>query len=188
MIEKIKELIVLSVGILMIVWGVTFLTDWSKFPANIFGIIIGGFVIWLVPAIWINFHLLDFYRAMGEIQRLAEKLPTGIEDHKALKKLKEELNEISEELQKGDWVAAVMEVGDVTYYCAKATAPQNGLLKPWKAYLYVRYAMFKAGGRINLKMVYKVAINKYTMRSQPGNPKNHALEREESKKIIESFL
>ena len=114
------------------------------------------------------------------LQALAAKLPTGLNDPRALEKLDREQAELEYHLSINDRLGAVLEAGDVAYYAGKAVA--NGLMSQAEAEAIVFKAALVVG--VNPKVVMKVAVAKYELRARPGNPKNDAAERAAAKRVL----
>lgn len=100
---------------------------------------------------------------------LAEQLPTGRKDPRALEKL---AAEIQEQLAETDPVAKAMEGADVMYYAAKAV--WNGLMTEEVAYATALDAATRSN--LNFWKLFEIAVAKYRLRSRPGNPKDHQAE------------
>lgn len=116
---------------------------------------------------------VPFLKRIGE---LADKLPSGRRDARARQKLDKELEELLECLEAGDAPGALLEAADCLYYAAKVyfnapPAGRDGLV-----------AFFKFGNTLveiaetsgfSQRAIMDACIIKYTLRAQPGNPKNH---------------
>ena len=120
-------------------------------------------------------------RWIHDLLALADKLPTGRRDPRALAKLAREREELAEALAKGDRLGAVLEAGDVAYYAAKCVA--NGLLSREEAEAEVTQAAGAVG--LTFKEVIKAAKAKFGLRARPGNPKNDAEERAAVAKVLD---
>lgn len=95
---------------------------------------------------------------MQEIIELASKLPSGLPDGKALKKLKAEMDEFHEAVENEGYLDAAAELADVVYYCAK-------LIHHCASFL-----------DLSVNDAITVCKAKYALRAIPGNPKNHVAE------------
>lgn len=96
---------------------------------------------------------------MKKLLSYAALLPSGIPDPQAPAKLQRELEELRLALEANNLGDALTEAADVAYYAAK--------VMDW------------AARQVNLDVhgLLAVACAKYHLRAQPGNPKNHSLER-----------
>lgn len=104
-----------------------------------------------------------------QLTTLAAQLPTGLVDPKVLDKL---AAETLEQLAEPDPVSSAMEGADRIYYAAKAVA--NGVMTIEDAEQVLVEAALVSGIEPDVQIA--VAVQKYTLRAQPGNPKNHAAE------------
>lgn len=104
---------------------------------------------------------------------LAAKLPAGLNDQRALEKLKTERFELDVELEHGDRIGALLECADCAYYCAKSL--RNHLITKAEANDFMR-GVAAVSGFSNVQ-IEQAAITKYTLRARPGNPKNDVEER-----------
>ena len=93
---------------------------------------------------------------LHKILELAAQLPSGIPDPDAHYKLVVETNEL---LATEDYDAVLTEVADVAYYAAKV----------------IHYAASVAS--VSVDTALRLAVAKYELRAQPGNPKNDCEER-----------
>lgn len=93
---------------------------------------------------------------LHKILELAAKLPSGIPDPDAHYKLVVEVDELR---AAEDYDAVLTEVADIVYYAAKA----------------IHHAASVAG--VDVDTALGLAVAKYELRAQPGNPKNDANER-----------
>lgn len=96
---------------------------------------------------------------MEAILELANRLPAGLPDDKAPAKLVREWQELLEALDSDDHTGALTELADVVYYAAKS----------------IHAAAFRCG--VDIETAFAVAEAKYSLRAQPGNPKNDTAER-----------
>lgn len=115
----------------------------------------------------------EFLKRVGE---LADQLPTGRVDPRARQKLDKELDELLECLEKKDTPGALLEAADCLYYAVKVyfTPPPGG--KPGiKAFFEFSESLDEIAETSGLsqRTVMDACIIKYTLRAQPGNPKNH---------------
>lgn len=111
---------------------------------------------------------LKFDEDINSVLDLAAKLPSGLNDAKAAEKLLAERDELLEALANGDHVGALTEAADAAYYAAKHldwVAKQLGL---------------------EVDDLFRLAVAKYSLRAQPGNPKNDMAERKAVVKSITS--
>lgn len=97
---------------------------------------------------------------LSEILILAARLPSGLNDPMAAKKLVNELEELNQSLAQDDYVGALTEAADAAYYAAKHLQ-------------YVAHLL-----DISVADVLACGKAKYSLRAQPNNPKNDAAERE----------
>lgn len=100
---------------------------------------------------------------MDEIEKiilLAGQLPSGLNDNQAADKLIAERTELIEALAAGDLIGAALEGADAVYYAAK----------------HLDWVARKLG--LSISTLCALAEAKYSLRAQPGNPKNDAAERE----------
>lgn len=96
---------------------------------------------------------------LNEILSLAAQLPSGLNDPAAADKLLAERDELIQALRTDDYAGALTEAADAAYYAAKHldwVARQLGL---------------------SVDDVLRLALAKYSLRAQPGNPKDDAAER-----------
>lgn len=121
--------------------------------------------------------MTNWLAILGDI---AEQLPTGRKDPRALEKL---AAEIQEQLAETDPVARAMEGADVMYYAAKAVL--NGLMTEEVAYETALEAA--ARSNLNLEKLLEIALTKYQLRSRPGNPKDHQVEYEACADVFHSI-
>lgn len=96
---------------------------------------------------------------LDNIISLAAKLPSGLNDPRSAEKLLAERGELMDALDAGDYIGALTEGADAVYYAAKHLDLVAGLLG------------------ISLDALIAVAEAKYSLRAQPGNPKDDAAER-----------
>lgn len=99
---------------------------------------------------------------MNKIELLlsyAAKLPSGLNDPRAVQKLAHELDELKEALAYEDYVGALTEAADAAYYAVKHLQYVASLLD------------------ITVDEVMDCGLAKYKLRAQPGNPKNDNEER-----------
>jgi transposase-like protein len=103
---------------------------------------------------------------LRELQILAVKMPSGLNDPAALRKLRRELDELEHARVNNDRAEVALELGDVLYYVAKLvhTIATEHDTTP--------------------KTLYRIAYEKYAMRSGPGNPKDPASERRMAERIL----
>lgn len=144
---------------------------------------LGSFCLFLGAALLVQPHILQFRRAVSDLQRLAKKLPTGLIDPKAVEKLHREMEEIDEETT---FVDKALEAGDVMYYISKAIT--NGLLSEFRGYFLAKKAIRKVGKPLNFEMAIAIAVSKYKFRAKPGNPKDAEEERKIAEKVISKFV
>lgn len=115
----------------------------------------------------------EFLQRVGE---LADQLPTGRVDPRAGKKFDKELVELQECLEKDDIPGALLEAADCLYYAAKIyfNSPPGGLagLRAFFAF-YETLAEIAEMSGFSQRTIMDACIIKYTLRSRPGNPKNH---------------
>lgn len=96
---------------------------------------------------------------LNTILSLAAQLPSGLNDPRAAEKLLGERQELVDALSAGDYVGALTEGADAVYYAAKHldwTARQLG---------------------VSVETMVALAEAKYSLRAQPGNPKDDGAER-----------
>jgi hypothetical protein len=107
------------------------------------------------------------------LKALAEQLPTGLYDPKALDKMEREMEEAKEAVMAGDMLGAVMEGGDIAYYAIKAES--SGICDESQRDKFIEYA----AGFVGLvpTLLLDCAIAKYALRARPGNPKDDERER-----------
>lgn len=96
---------------------------------------------------------------LDTILALAAKLPSGVNDPAAARKLVREYDELWEAILNSDFTGALTEVADVVYYCAKLI-----------------YRACDATG-IDTATAFRLAEAKYQLRGRPGNPKDDKAER-----------
>lgn len=97
--------------------------------------------------------------SIEDIISLAALLPSGINDSKAASKMLAEQQELQEALAAGDLDGALTEAADAAYYAAK----------------HLQWAAAQVG--LDVPGLLKVTEAKYSLRAQPGNPKDDAAER-----------
>lgn len=103
---------------------------------------------------------------IAEILALAAKLPAGLPDPDALKKLTREMDEFNEAIEANDTDGALTEAADIGYYVAKLLDYVAGLLS------------------LDADTVLLLAVAKYTLRARPGNPKDDAAERAACRAVV----
>lgn len=96
---------------------------------------------------------------LNEILSLAAQLPSGLNDPAAADKLLAERDELIQALRAGDYAGALTEAADAAYYAAKHL--------DWVARQL----------ELSVDDVLRLALAKYSLRAQPGNPKDDAAER-----------
>lgn len=109
-------------------------------------------------------------RKAGEIERiitLAAQLPSGLNDPRSADKLMAERAEMIDALAQGDAIGAALEGADAAYYAAK----------------HLDWCARKLG--LSVHTLFVLAEAKYSLRAQPGNPKDDAAERAAAIKILE---
>lgn len=94
-----------------------------------------------------------------KILEYAAQLPSGVLDNKAAEKLVAEHNELIVALSAGDYEGALTEGADAAYYAAK----------------HLHFVAHRLD--ISIADLIALAEAKYSLRAQPGNPKNDAAER-----------
>lgn len=94
-----------------------------------------------------------------EILALAAQLPSGLDDPRSAEKLVAERQELVDALAAGDYPGAITEGADAVYYAAK----------------HLDWVARRLG--VTVDQLFQVAVAKYSLRAQPGNPKNDAAER-----------
>jgi hypothetical protein len=124
---------------------------------------------------------------MDKLLELAKKLPSGLNDPRALDKFRNERRELYGMMAEGDRIGALLEAGDCLYYLVKAW--HNGLIS---AEQYITMfdeiekstAFISQGWRKWLRRpafskltIRAAAIAKYTLRAKYGNPKDDGNER-----------
>jgi phosphoribosyl-ATP pyrophosphohydrolase len=103
---------------------------------------------------------------LRELQILATRMPSGLNDPAALMKLWRELREFESARIAGDRAEVVLELADILYYIAKL--------------VHTLATEFDT----TPETLYRIAYEKYAMRSAPGNPKNPAAERGMAETIL----
>lgn len=101
-----------------------------------------------------------------EIIDLAGKLPSGLQDNRALEKLIREREELLQALGDHDYTGALAEAADNAYYAIK----------------HLEYISWLVN--IPVEQLFDLAIAKYSLRAKPGNKKNDAAEREAVARVI----
>jgi len=114
------------------------------------------------------------------LHRLAEQLPTGLRDPRAVAKMQRERVELAEHAAQNDRVGAILEAADVCYYAAKAVA--NGLLSYSDAVDAVLEAADAAG--VDWSVAAMAATEKYYLRARPGNLRDDAAERAAVERLL----
>lgn len=114
-----------------------------------------------------------------ELQDLARSLPTGLNDPNILRKLAAER---IEQAQAESIVDSCLEGGDRVYYAAKAVF--NEFITPRAAFDELRDAARVA--RVRREIIVAIAIEKYRLRAQPGNPKNREREQKTAQRIFDA--
>lgn len=116
---------------------------------------------------------VEFLRRVGE---LADKLPTGRVDARARQKLDKELEELLACLEGRDTPGALLEAADCLYYAVKIyfNAPPAGRegLTAFFGFGETLAEIAEMSG-FSQRTIMDACIIKYTLRSRPGNPKNH---------------
>lgn len=115
---------------------------------------------------------------INQLYRLAEQLPTGGADPRALEKLHAEQRELAEET---DPAERALEAADCCYYAAKAV--ENGLLSVVDAEQELHRVAQVTG--LAPETVIAVALAKYRLRARPGNPKDRAAETAAAQRILQ---
>jgi phosphoribosyl-ATP pyrophosphohydrolase len=103
---------------------------------------------------------------LRELQILATKMPSGLNDPTALMKLWRELKEFESARIAGDRAEIILELADILYYVAKLVHTIADELDTTP------------------ETLYRIAYEKYAMRSAPGNPKDPASERRMAERIL----
>ena len=104
---------------------------------------------------------------------LSSKLPSGSNDPKAFSKMLHEIEEFNEKLADGDRLGALLECADVLYYAVKSI--YSNLFDQEMAGVYIEEVRQKGG--FTRSQVEQAALIKYSLRAQPGNPKDDRKER-----------
>lgn len=100
-----------------------------------------------------------------ELLDLAAELPSGLNDSYASEKMALERYEFEAALAASDYAGALTEAADAAYYAVKHL--------DWIA----RQLSAHSGAEVTVDTVMQLALAKYALRSQPGNPKDDAAER-----------
>lgn len=117
-------------------------------------------------------YYMGTLKPTGRIDRileLADKLPSGSYDYRAVDKLRAEYEEFKAALSSGNDSETWAEAADVVYYAVKTIA-----LVAWTCDIPIDIAL-------------KVCIAKYELRSRTGNPKVPELEMEAVSAIVTAF-
>lgn len=117
---------------------------------------------------------------MDKLLELAAKLPSGLNDPKALGKFHHERQELADALAAGDRIGALLEAADCLYYVMKAR--HNGLANDDDT-VRMMEDIIVASGFLPTK-IRAAALIKYGLRARPGNPKDDAAERAAVENLI----
>jgi hypothetical protein len=109
-----------------------------------------------------------------EILALADRLPSGLDDPEARKKLDQELTELTVAVANGDKAGALLEAADVYYYVQKCLYGRR--INEQGAASIVRTAIVSLTG-FSVDTIRRAALIKYGLRARPGNPKDDVAER-----------
>lgn len=104
---------------------------------------------------------------------LAEKLPTGAVDPRAVIKYNNEFEEMCEALAEDDYVGLLLEAADCMYYLAKSL--YNGLITESDLGHRIQEIVMISG--YDEETIYSALVAKYSLRARPGNPKDYLAER-----------
>ena len=110
---------------------------------------------------------------MDKLLELAARLPSGLNDPRALDKFHHERQELAEALAADDWIGALLEAADCLYYITKAE--HVGLISTAAATR--EFFSMAVSTPFQIETIRAAAIAKYTLRARPGNPKDDAAER-----------
>ena len=110
---------------------------------------------------------------MDKLLELAARLPSGLNDPRALEKFHRERQELAEALAAGDRIGALLEAGDCLYYTTKA---RYNKLADESEIARLNTDVIEMSG-FPPEIIRAAAIAKYTLRARPGNPKDDAAER-----------
>ena len=105
-----------------------------------------------------------------DVLDIANQLPTGLEDEKALEKLVFEMDELAEALGHESQIEAVMEAADCVYYAIKAKT--NQLITSQEQIEQFKVFSYLSG--VSIDLLLKTIIAKYGQRISGG--KDHQKE------------
>ena len=107
---------------------------------------------------------------LDDILLLADRMPSGRNDQRAMAKFMVEVSEFWSAVDRGDLVGALTEIADLVYYYAK--------MSPFHRQ-QAEHDLFSALQKLgcDLDQGVKLAYAKYSLRARPGNPKNDSEER-----------
>lgn len=119
-----------------------------------------------IQEVGVNFTLISKVPNIQDIVNLEAKLPSGLQDRNAARKMLDELGELDQALELHDMLGAYTEAADAVYYAAK----------------HIEYVAWVCN--LTVPEVMRCAQAKYALRAQPGNPKNDTAERDACRHVL----
>lgn len=110
---------------------------------------------------------------ISAIIELAQKLPTGAVDPRAMGKYDHEFEELCGALAEDDYVGLLLEAADCLYYAIKSL--YSGLISAGEFDRLIKEVIMVSG--YDKETIYAAALAKYSLRARPGHPKDDMAER-----------